>query len=384
MKKTLVYFLIFLLVEGCAEGNNDRKAAPKAEERNDIEYFELSKATTSDTLKTSLFADTVVYIPLETKSESYLKKIHSIWLANQGILVSDVHKLLLFSYEGKLIRRIGNTGNGPGEHQLIFNFEVYEDTIYLSSSGKRSLMRFTFDGVFCDEIQFRGQPVYFDRTSEGKFAWYQSQEGKIYIHNIQLNAADTVVVENGVTIGRYRYVHMERFMKFLQKSPNGLLFSSYKSDTIWKIGSNGKKPAFALDLGSKLLPYERQIEFSEGNFTKWEKTARPYQMAHLVPFSSWILIFQKHYYGEEYSALYMKNRHSGEIKRYTVPYLIDDMNGFQKLHEVIFTNSQSYLVALMSPMEINLNSGNISKNWQNQMEAIKKDDNPILVLMKVK
>jgi hypothetical protein len=385
---TLLISAICLWYTGCTFSNTPEtdKVEP-TKKVDDVEFIHLPDSV-EDTLKVSYFADSVIYVPLETNDKSFLKRISQVWLDNSKFLVSDVNRLLMFDRDGKFIRQIGKKGNGPGEHQLIFNFDVYQDTIYMSSSRKRSLMKYTMDGTFCEEIQMKGQPVFFNRTDEGKFAWYQIMEGKVYIHNEVINAADTIAVEHNVTIGRYRYVHMERYMNYLLETSSGLLFNNYMSDTIWHIGEKGKKPAFILDMKDKLLPYDKQIEFSEGDFNKWEKTVRPYEMPYLIPFDSWMFIFQKHYYGEEYSAIYMQDRKTKELKGFNAPFIYDDLVGHQRFTNMIFTSSSDYMVSEISPPdlieELDWIADKASPAWLNQTKSVDKNDNPILVLIKVK
>lgn len=395
MKKifSLLIWILTLAQVACTS-NKNAEADKNTGTFNDTSGIEILRFPENgeDTLRASSFADTVIYVSLETNPQTFLKRFRHVWVDGSIILISDVHKLLMFSRDGKFIRQIGKKGKGPGEHQLIFNFDVYQDTVFLSSSGKRSLLKYTLDGIFCEEIPFKGQPVFFSRTDDGKFTWYQSQEGKIYIHNNDLNEADTIMVEYGVTVGRYKYVHLERFMTYFQKTSSGLLFNNYMNDTVWKIGNEKKEPAFILKMRDKLLPRDKQIEFSEGDFKRWEKMAKSYQMVQLMPFSTQMFIFQKHYYEEKYSAIYIQNMATKKMIKSKTPYIFEDVQGQQKLSNFIFTSSPDLLVAVIEPFELQedlkTNKENIKEKastlWFNQMKTVDKNNNPILVLIKIK
>lgn len=95
-----------------------------------------------------------------------------------------------------------------------------------------------------------------------------------------------------MTKGRYYWSRRDPTKTFLQKTPLGLLFSDYMNDTIWNIIGDKKEPAFILDMKNK-LPRDMQIEFSNGNFKRWENEVKSYQFVHLVPFSSWMYIIHK-------------------------------------------------------------------------------------------
>ena len=48
--------------------------------------------TGEDTLKTSYFADTIIYVPLETTSKSLIKRSNQIWMNDSIILINDNQK----------------------------------------------------------------------------------------------------------------------------------------------------------------------------------------------------------------------------------------------------------------------------------------------------
>ncbi|MCG8308456.1 MAG: 6-bladed beta-propeller [Cytophagales bacterium] len=387
--------LIIVLKQASCTYNKNVEVIECTKTFNDNQKVEFLKFPEigEDTLKASFFADTVIYIPLETTNESLIQTIRKqIWVGDSIILINNRFNLLMFLRSGEFVRKIGKRGKGPGENQSIFCFDILRDTIHLSSSGKRSLIRYTMDGDFCDEIQFNGQPFYFNSTTNNEFAWYNFSKGEIYVYNEDLNRADTIVIEHGVTEGRYKFVHYSRHMPYFQKTATGLLFNNYLSDTVWAITKGEKEPAFILNMNDKLLPWEKQVEFCEGDFKKWQQIAKSYEIVHLIPFSRYIIIFQKHWIEKSFSAIYLQNRLTREIERYNTSFIYDDMVGWQKLSNFIFTGSTDFLVAVIYPHELqedlNSNRENIKERappiWLNQMKSIDENDNPILVLIKVK
>jgi len=347
-----------------------------------------------DTLKTSYFADTVKFIPLETNKESFMYDITKLWINDSVILISCRRAgLLMFQQNGKFVRRIGNRGSGPGEYASIFNFIVIRDTIYISSTARRSFLRYKFDGTFCDEIKFNYQPVYFSTTADQKLACYEQHQGIVLVYNKDFYIPDTIVVDYGVTSGRYKYVYGDPYtMTYFQKTNSGLLFHNYLNDTVWNIQDKKKEAAFILDMKDKLLPFNKQVEFCDGDLKRWEKMAVSYNYVHLMPFSSWIIIFQKHWADGKYNAIYLNNTKTDEIKKYNTSYIYDDIVSRQKLSLVFSMYSADYLVTLIEPSQIlkdlnqnkENNKGTPSLLWLDQMKTIDENDNPILVLMKIK
>ena len=85
----------------------------------------------------SEIAEDINYIPLDNREP--LAMIHdNIEVVNSSIYLSDrLMGLLVFDKTGKMIRRIGSKGRGPGEYIYSFNFTVDEKTgtIYICDNN---------------------------------------------------------------------------------------------------------------------------------------------------------------------------------------------------------------------------------------------------------
>ena len=83
-----------------------------------------------------IFADTVLYVPLETTLESLVGNIKQIWTNDSLILINCMQQeLMMFKINGEFVGRVGKIGRGPGEYVSVFCFDVILDTVYISSSG---------------------------------------------------------------------------------------------------------------------------------------------------------------------------------------------------------------------------------------------------------
>ena len=270
---------------------------------------------------------------------------------------------------------------------------MIRDTIYISSTVRRGFLRYTFDGTFCDEIKLNYEPVYFSTTVDQKLACYERHGGTVLVYNKKISTPDTIVVEYGVTKDRYLYMYGDySFMTYLQKTPSGLLFNNYLSDTVWNISGDKKEPAFILDIKDKLLPWDKQIEFCKGDLKGWEEMSKSYNIVHLIPFTSWMFVFQTHYNSQRYNAIYLYNNKTDEIKKFNTSYIYDDIVGKQNLTVWPSFRSADYLVAYSKSINklknLKQNEGNgkgiPSLLWLNQMKTVKESDNPILAIIKIK
>ena len=98
--------------------------------------------------KASCFATSVTYVPLETKTNCLVGMISKIDLNESVIAISDSKKILLFNWQGKFLRQIGRTGKGPGEYILVMDFLLKGNDIYITSTGKTAIIKYSIDGKF--------------------------------------------------------------------------------------------------------------------------------------------------------------------------------------------------------------------------------------------
>ena len=75
----------------------------------------------------SQFADSIQYIPLETKDGFELSNAFHCSYGYSHFLVSDVRNCILFSGTGEIVARIGSNGRGPGEYHGISQIEITPD-----------------------------------------------------------------------------------------------------------------------------------------------------------------------------------------------------------------------------------------------------------------
>ncbi len=402
--KTFSCILLLLLGFSC---NTTQEKAQPSSFNSDAEteypiHIDLAKHKEKDFLNVSEFADSILYIPLETTPESLIKEIVSIWLNDSIVIIAHKFGLLKFDINGKFIKKIGTQGKGPGEYVSIFDFTVIRDTIYLSPTDGRRFLRYTLDGLYCDKIELKTQPVLFNTTDDQKLAIFERDKGEIYIYNKNIQSPpDTITIEYGINgFWHSRTLTDEKLYNCFYKTSTGLLFNNYLNDTIWNINSKSKEPAFILDTNNKLLPWGKYIDFcTTDNVYEWGKSAKRYFTFNLLPITSGVFIFQKAWFRDEYldenyntyqyDALLFLEKKTNKLTKYN--YIYDDITGNQKLTWLYQTRYKSYLIGdiypynLLSNLEQNRRNGNfISPTFLDQIKNLKEDDNPVLVLIKTK
>lgn len=94
--------------------------------------------------------------------------------------------------EGKLIRRIGREGSGPGELKLPGGVAVFEDNIIVLDAGNNRVMNFKMDGTYVNDFR------YDFLMASGILV---SKSGHIAVNSLWEPTLFTVYDMEGITIG---------------------------------------------------------------------------------------------------------------------------------------------------------------------------------------
>ncbi len=386
-----------LTLIACAETDSKNKATDSVTEKKvpQIEspvHLKLPDKGVNK-LNVSEFADTILYIPLETNSKSLLGGVFRTQITEDGILINSLGKLFLFSKDGKFIRQIGKQGKGPGEYQFVNDFVAVRDTIFISPSSKQTLIKYSINGDFIEELSLPDhfRMTWFDITSQKKFVSYKGlQSGKLYVLNNNLSEIDTITINYNARANPFPTAQFDRYDQTLQNgSERRLLFTDYISDTIWDISNGKKEIGYILNMGDKLIPEKYRFERFGRDHEGFEKVAAPYQKIKIVETPSFLFLFQKGWVEEDIiNTIYIYDVAESSIKKYETPYIFDDLVSKQNL--IPLYSSNDCIMAIISPMELKeelkKKSGEDSPSplWLRQMASVDENDNPILVIMPVR
>lgn len=390
MKKN-IWFLVSLMSIwiGCSSPNQKKEQVTTSDNPSKSVNIDLPKSG-ENKLNASVFADTVLYIPLETNPKSFIRRITQVQLTDKYIFINGFDRILLFSKDGKFMRQIGRKGKGPGEYASIFGFAVNRDTVFITSTGKRSVIKYTVNGDFVEEQPTTSQLVHFTVSPNNSIAWYNFPGGKLVFFDAKLQKADTITVDYNVAKERSMYLWWDDFDTYFQEGDHRLLFSNYMSDTIWDVSNGKKEIGYILNLGSQLLPENYRVEYCKGDFDRFEKNAAPYQKINLFETSSFLFMLQKGWVDNKINSLYLQDRSDNTIQKFESATIFDDLVIKEELTPDFTTNN--CIVATISPTHLieelkkvqKTGEGACSPLWLKQMANVKENDNPILVIMPVR
>lgn len=107
----------------------------------------------SENTKLSSLLSIKKIVPLETNDMSLIGDYGKILkFENRFYISSNRNKLLVFDDKGKYINSIGKLGSGPGEYEMVGDFDVTKEGIYIR--GYRRILQYSHDGTFMHNIPF--------------------------------------------------------------------------------------------------------------------------------------------------------------------------------------------------------------------------------------
>jgi hypothetical protein len=116
-------------------------------------------------------------IPLETTADALIRNIAKVYLDQDHLIFFDnmSHEIFHYDTNGKLINKIANIGEGPGEYRSISDmiYDYQNKVIYILDGGwTRKVLTYTLDGQFVNEKKLNFNPAAFIKVNDDTYAFY--------------------------------------------------------------------------------------------------------------------------------------------------------------------------------------------------------------------
>ena len=141
--------LLLLIITGCNNGNIDNP---------EVQTIDISNLKqTGQRLRLSEIATDIEYVKLEITEESILDYNFWVQVSENYIIIYhyNMKQVLLFSRDGKYLRKIGRSGKGPSEYIKVAYFAIddEEEIIILYDINTGRFLLYTIEGEYIRTIK---------------------------------------------------------------------------------------------------------------------------------------------------------------------------------------------------------------------------------------
>lgn len=348
----------------------------------------------------SEIADDIIYIPLDSKYPIDLVQDQIRFINNSVYLLVLNDGIFEFDKEGKLLRKIGSLGRGPGEINYLSLFAVDEknETIYILDSGKiikvfsrtRGFLRsFSLKeyGDIINAIEFNASKLFVSfaiQYENTKYEWIAFDTLGNVINKKEKKSSK--FISNALPLGG------------IYKHENLLTFWNNYSDTVFSILSDFKsKPSFIISPGEHRLPKSRISAETMSQYMWLQQIFETEQfiiIRYFYPSKKFDLVLIDKTTNKQFLINLKLNENGTEWTGGILNDLDDGPNILPKSYFV--ENGREYIVGLIYPYQIlsQVKSDDFKNSIPKYPEKkkalirladnLKETDNPILIQVRLK
>lgn len=343
--------------------------------------------------------ETMKFIPLETPAGEYIPDDAKTKFRDDYILCGNFDMLLIFNKEGKFINSIRSQGKGPEEYAWIFDFDLVPGTDEIVINGDRSMVFYGIDGHFIEKQNIPLRPMGIAALGKDYFAFAperfrQGRDDSVGKYQLIITNRQGEVVERHF---EFPYYLMVDFESELIKSPdgNGSIFVLSYDLNIYEIGPGTElKTKYTIDFGAlnpdtSFLQDERVENIQKLHTLNVGKYTKPYGLAE----TSNTLILRCGSEKHQKVAFRLVNKKSGNHRTVVMdePPKLGYFHGWPIYPYQ--SSSRDYLYHTLSAMDVTEKLQDLTEDQKmefskcegfNQLSEVKEDDNPVLVMYKLK
>jgi hypothetical protein len=311
----------------------------------------------------SELAESIEVVKLETNDNCLIKEIWKVFVTDNhiGILEHDGKPYKLFDRKGNFISQIGSIGQGPNEYISIINSSIDETNkrVYLMPFMRANqLLCYDFDGKPQNPV-----PLYFKHLDKASF---YIDKGVVTVFSMPISNKEVFAFQQNMKGELIQSIPATGKMQ--ANSYDGEIFTSYNKG-VFSVHYTALDTLFHYDSKSnKLIPAFRAV-FGKDDFAVYRDLPN-----HYITLSNPNIIVDK----RTKKAVYYKAKNDflGGL----------DINYFQSDNDYIVVVCEAF--QLLEKLEKNINKSGLPKDVRDRMkkllDSIDEDDNPILIIGKLK
>ena len=349
-------------------------------------------------LNLSDYVVSLEYVPLETKLECLIDRNPDFYVLEEYIVATTRQQCFLFNRNGKFIREIGRPGRGPGEYMSTLGGEVINEknqTILMQGWNKR--MEFSFNGEFIK--YFPGIP-----DSSPAIAYISDNilvQGAL---NLRGNSINQLIFNDHEKI----IDSIPNYQFFTPLDPNafggfGFEFSFYRyrddlyyknmfNDTIFRIKDRKLHPAWVFDMRQYHLP--RSVMANMNTFR--QETAKYNWMQYVLEADPFILFSimrergdSTFVYDKRKSQVFVMQKER-KLKGFHndidggMPFWPTQINRKQEMVSFLYPDAMKEMLTNEYFNRKSIRDNNAHLRLKELLSRVKEDDNPIVVIARLK
>lgn len=340
------------------------------------------------------FVGSISYIQLATSPVCLIDANPIIHITEKFVIIINQKKCLLFDRSsGKFIKEIGHYGRDPGGYRSAFGFFNELASAYYFIGWDDNFMKYSLDGVFRGKVKIPGYIDSFDTPSIPDV--YSYINDKIFVCNFMIiygteknliqiyneNGRIIKIIPNRNVLTKHPYALTTKEILF-HRYNNNLFFQSMYNDTVFKLTEKQIIPAFILNRGRYLPPFE----------SRWWPNEKK-QKSHFISQSEYFedarfISFNLYLDKVRYFALYDKSMKSLKVTE-NISGIKNNFDGFIDL-TFNSINEAGELSGLIQPdkllewIKLNPDKFKSLKPELQKFKDIKMEDNPIVAIAKYK
>ncbi|MDE5555894.1 MAG: 6-bladed beta-propeller [Muribaculaceae bacterium] len=237
--------ITLILLQSCHKSMSDGENTPAIK-------IPVGKSTWTKLSFDSLF-EYDRYVILEANDESLIRHIDKLYKTSERIFILDSFKrILIFDNNGRYVKTIDHTGNGPNEYVKLQDFDLEGDTLYILDSQNERILKYSTDDKFIASldgkkaqglIKFGGDTVAYNIG----FGYADGEDGNDYSYSlITPQHSQYAICFNNAMLGRV-YSHSGA-LPFYKPDCSGYLMALPFNGTIYAIDEATMMPTSLVNI----------------------------------------------------------------------------------------------------------------------------------------
>jgi hypothetical protein len=382
-----ISILLFALCVGCSK--------PSGDDRQDA--VRLHPQQVVNVVPASELFEVLRYVPLQTTSDNLIGGINKLEYKNgKYYLYDEVTKSVsCYNRNGSFRFQISALGSGPGQYADVDAFMLSEHFLYLADASKKKILQFDLSGRFVSEHRF---PYYYTSAAyigSDRFVFYSGYhsntdaEGNVVRDNIIITDAGFHPVSTSLPFsGSIQSTSiLEKGRNF---SLNGarVLFWYPFSDVIYSVSTDGVQEKFFIDFGSQQQALREKMALAGSGARSSEIALDGGYCDILDALETGTHLYFIYKQGAYYHMVFF-NKSNGSVRDLSqkimpgkppIPYS-NDLDGVP--YYPMLTSFGDTIVSYADAFQL-IDSGDSFPLLSSVVDSLDENDNPVLILLKLK